>query len=190
MLEVYWICLLGGLGVSAAMLFLGDVLGDALHLAHGLDHLVEPVSLVGGVTAFGAAGLLLSHYTALGAASVTALSAVLAVAFALVALFAYVRPMRRSETSTGFSIEEYRGRLGEVITAVPAEGYGEVLVRMGPANTFRTAASFEETPIPSGERVVVVDVRSGVLLVAPFREGSEPAEIEPAAPVRVPERVR
>jgi len=58
---------------------------------------------------------------------------------------------------------------GELATGVPEGGFGEVVVRMGASTTFQTAASFSGHAIPTGTRVVVVEVDAdGVLRVAPL----------------------
>jgi len=172
MLTVFWACLLGGLAFTLIALFFGDLLDGVLDGFDALDGFLDPLSLVGGVAAFGAAGVVLQSVTALGDGATAALAALIGVAAALAMSFLYVRPMKRSEASTGFSVAEYRGKPGEVITTIPARGYGEVLVRMGASNTFRQAASFSGAEIPRGAPVVVVEVRDGDLYVAPFEEGA------------------
>ena len=136
----------------------------------GWAEFLDPLSFVGGLTVFGGAGILLEEMTTLGAGTAAGLAALIGFGLALLMHFVYVKPMKRSENSTAFSMREYHGKLGEVITAIPPEGYGEVLVTMGASNTFQTAASFDRTPIPSGTRVVVVEIRGGDLYVAPFDE--------------------
>ena len=172
MLDVYWICLVGGLVFSVLTLLFGDLLDGVLDGFDALDgfDLLDPLSFVGGVTAFGGAGVVLAETTDLSTGVGAALAALIGLALALAMHFVYVKPMKESENSTGFSLREYRGKLGEVITAIPATGYGEVMVRMGASNTFRTAASFEGTPIPRGTRVVVIEINDGDLLVTPFDE--------------------
>jgi membrane protein implicated in regulation of membrane protease activity len=167
-LEVYWTCLLGGLALALVVVFVGDAVGGAFD---GLgDHAAfDPLSLIGGLTAFGGAGVVISAIAAPGEPAAALSSAVVALVLASVLHFAYVRPMRRAENSTSFSLREYAGRLGEVNTAVPAGGYGEVLVRMGASTTFQPAASIDGRPIPTGTAVVVVEVeKDGSLRVAPF----------------------
>ena len=176
---VYWLCLGGGLTVTLALV-LFDGLLDALDLDLP-DALLDPLSLVGGLTAFGGAGVVLGELTALSTLPQVALAAVLGLALAVAMHFLYVRPMRRADQSSGFSMHEYAGKLGEVVTAIPARGFGEVVVPMGPQRTFRTAAAFEGEPIPRGAAVVVVEVREGTLYVAPFAE-AEAAAPDPAAP--------
>jgi membrane-bound ClpP family serine protease len=181
---VYWICLGGGLAVTFALV-LFDGLLDAFDVDLP-DGLLDPLSLVGGAAAFGGAGVALSELTVLGTLPEVALAAVFGLALAVAMHFAYVRPMRRADQSAGFSLGEYRGKLGEVVTAIPARGYGEVVVRMGAQTTFRTAAAFEGEPIARGARIVVVDVRKGTLFVAPFvEEGEPPPELPAASPPRL-----
>jgi membrane-bound ClpP family serine protease len=172
MLDVYWICLIGGLVFSVLTLLFGDLLDGALDGLDGFDGLdvLDPLSIVGGLTVFGGAGVVLTEAADLGTGTTAALAAVIGLGLAIAMHFLYVRPMKRSENSTGFSLREYHGKLGEVITAIPATGYGEVIVRMGASNTFRTAASFDGNPIERGTRIVVVEVRDGDLLVTPFDE--------------------
>lgn len=177
MTELYWVCLLGGLVAAVLAVFFDGALDGAL------DGVSSPLAVVAGVTAFGGAGLVLDRMTALAPAAVATAAAALAVVLALAMQFGYVRPMRRAENSTGFSQREYAGRLGEVNTAVPAGGYGEVLVRMGHATTFQPAASFDGRPIPAGTPVVVVEIEpDGALRVAPFEDDGARLADAPAGP--------
>jgi len=182
MLTIYWACLLGGLAFTMLALFIGDLLEGALDAVDALDGLVDPLSLIGGIAAFGGAGVILETATNLGTGATAGLAAGIGAVLAILMHVLYVRPMKNSENSSGFSMQEYRGRIGEVITTIPSTGYGEVLVRMGPSNTFRQARSFHQTEIPGGSRIVVVDVADGDLLVAPFEDEAEllPASDSPA----------
>ncbi len=172
MTDVYWICLFGGLVFTVLTLLFGDLLDgvlDGLEL-DGLGEFLDPLSFVGGLTVFGGAGVLLEEMTALGTGTAAAIAGLIGLGLAVAMHFVYVKPMKRSENSTGFSMREYHGKLGEVITAIPAKGFGEVLVKMGASNTFQTAGSFGGTEIARGTRVVVVEVRDGDLFVTPFDE--------------------
>jgi membrane-bound ClpP family serine protease len=179
MLSVYWICL--GLGVAftfLALVFDGVMDGvlDGLDAFDGLDGFLDPLSIVGGVATFGGAGVLLTTYATLSPILTGVFAGIIGLVLSLVMHFAYVKPMKRAENSTGFSMKEYRGKLGEANTAIPATGYGEVLVRMAGSTTFQTAASFEGVEIPRGTPIVVVEVDTeGTLRVAPMHELQEAA---------------
>ncbi len=175
MTTVYWYCLGGGFAISLLLVLLGDVLEAAMDTLDGaldaldLDGVFDPLSAIFGVTLFGGAGLLLDTYTALGTTPQVVTAAAVGVVAAVLLHVVYIKPMKASENSTGFSVREYAGKTGELATGVPASGFGEVVVRMGASTTFQTAASFSGDPIPSGTAVVVVEVDAdGVLRVAPL----------------------
>ena len=189
MTTLYWTCLVGGFVVTLVLLVVGEVLEAALDALDGaLDALdlgdaLDPLSAVAGATLFGGAGVLLDAFLDLPDVPEVAIAAAVGIVGAVALHALYVKPMRNSETSTGFSVREYVGKTGELTTGVPAGGFGEVVVRMGASTTFQTAASFSGDPIPTGTKVVVVEVdREGVLHVAPLeREDMLPVP-DPAPP--------
>lgn len=175
MTTIYWYCLIGGFAVSVLLVLAGDVLDAALDALDGILDAFDPLSVVAGLTVFGGAGLLLDAYAPLADLPEAATAAAIATLAAVLLHVVYVKPMKRSENSTAFSVREYAGKRGELTTGVPADGFGEVIVRMGASTTFQTAASFSGAPIAAGTAVVVVEVgRDGVLLVAPL-DGAETA---------------
>lgn len=187
MTTIYWSCLLGGVALSALLVVLGDLLEAAMDAIDGaldaldLGGVFDPLSAVFGATIFGGAGLLLREYAALADVPETVIAGALGVIAAVALHLVYVKPMKRSENSTAFSVREYTGKTGELTTGVPAAGFGEVVVRMGASTTFQTAASFSGDPIPTGTKVVVVEVdRDGVLQVAPLDR--EDLVVPPPAP--------
>ncbi|MDT7857900.1 hypothetical protein RQM47_14740 [Rubrivirga sp. S365] len=193
MTTLYWYCLGGGFAVSLLLVLAGEALEAVIDALDGVLDAVDafdPLSGVAGVTVFGGAGLLLDAYADLAPVPEVAAAAAIAVLAAVVLHVAYVRPMKQSENSTGFSVREYAGKTGELTTGVPAGGFGEVVVRMGASTTFQTAASFSGDPIASGTAVVVVEVgRDGVLLVAPLdRTDTETSPEQRALPPRLQTR--
>lgn len=175
MSTLYWYCLIGGFAVTLVLLVVGEVLEAAMDALDGaLDALdlgdaLDPLSLVAGLTLFGGAGVLLDTYAGLADVPEGAVAALVGVVGAVVLHTVYVKPMKQSENSTAFSVREYAGKTGELTTGVPEGGFGEVVVRMGASTTFQTAASFSGHAIPTGTRVVVVEVDAdGVLRVAPL----------------------
>ncbi|MEW4370866.1 protease [Paenibacillus kandeliae] len=172
---LYWTCLIIGAVYALFSLIFGDWLGDVfggLGLP-GLD-LFKPVVLAGMVTVFGGAGILLDRYTELSTGIVLTGSLAAAVAGALLVFFAYVKPMEHSEVSTGYSIREMVGRIGEVTIPVPEIGYGEVMIIVAGGNTVHIASSFDRCAIAAGTRVVIIEEAEGVLAVAEFERHSMP----------------
>lgn len=169
--QLFWACLAGGVLFALVTVIFGDLISNAIDGV--LDFLsvdglwkIRPMVLVSWITSFGGAGLLLTHYTALGSLWVVVIALAAAIGLSILIFVAYVRPMENSENSTAFSIRELSGLIGEVLVPIPPRGYGEVLLKVGAGRTNQIAASFEGNSLAAGERVVVVEVRDDTLFVS------------------------
>ncbi|MBU5442579.1 protease [Paenibacillus sp. MSJ-34] len=173
MITLFWACLAGGALFAVVSVVLGDLMSNALDGL--LDFLsvdfLQPMVIASAVTAFGGAGILLDKYTDLGWIAVLALAVIIAVLLGAAVYFGYVKPMANSEVSTGFSLQDLAGKVGRVTVAIPAHGYGEVMVRVGAGNTNQIASSFDAADIPAGAEIVVIDVKESVLRVSQFEIG-------------------
>jgi membrane protein implicated in regulation of membrane protease activity len=172
MQTLYMGCLALGVIFALVSVLVGDLIGNALH---GIFDFISfdflnPAVLTGAVTVFGGAGILLTRYSGLEDGTVLALSLLIAAFMAVVLYLAVIKPMDKSEMSTGFSMNDLPGKIGEITVPVPAAGYGEIMVKFGAGNSLHTAASFEHQPLPAGIKVVVVEVREGVAWVSEFEE--------------------
>ncbi|MBP3961149.1 NfeD family protein [Paenibacillus lignilyticus] len=164
-------CLVGGILFAIVSVVLGDWLSASLDgmldfLSLDGHPILQPMAIVGGITVFGGAGLLLDRHTGLGPAIVLVLSILCAVAAALGVYYFYVRPMQKTENSTGYSMKELAGTIGEVSVPIPAKGYGEVMIRVGAGLTSHIASSHDGVLIPNGSRVVVINVEGHSLMVS------------------------
>ncbi|MFY0543950.1 serine protease [Brevibacillus sp. H7] len=169
--SIYLICIGVGLVYTFVTLFLGDAASDWLNHAH--LPVLQPVLWVSGLTAFGGAGFLLSRLTSYSPLTSLALAAIGGVALAIAAYFIWVEPMSDAEASTGYSMQQLVGRVGEVWTTIPEKGFGEVLISMVSGTTHHMAASLTREPIREGTRVLVVEVREHVLYVTPLPNQGE-----------------
>ena len=184
--ELFWSCLIGGIVFSILSLVAGDI------FEHGLDHVtgslgehlefLNPTTIVSAIATFGGAGVLLMEYSSLAGAPLVALAGLIAVGVAIGLHFVYIRPMRRGENSVAFSMADFPGMIGSVTIAIPSNGYGEVMMRVGAGNTNQIAASHDGRPIRAGEPVVVVEVRDDTLFVVPLDEGDRLPPVSPIAP--------
>ncbi len=164
-------CLAGGILYALVTVVFGDWLGQVLDGALeflSLDghSFFSPSSLVGGITVFGGAGLLLTRYSSWGAVVILLLAALIAIAAGAGIFFLYVKPMEDSENSIAFSAAELSGALAEVLVPIPSKGYGEVLVKVGAGFTNQIAASFDGVEIAGGAKVVVVEMKDHTLYVS------------------------
>lgn len=179
MADVYLGFLIGGCLFALLSLLFSTVGGhhsdfshpapDHAHSGHGL-HLdfLKPVVIVSAIAGFGGAGLMLDRLAALAPlleAGIAALSGCM-LGGGVWALA--VRPMRNVEQTGGYAMAELEGKIAEVVTTIPEEGYGEIIVRVGAGFTSRPATSIDDQRIASGTRVVIVEVEDGVVRVVPF----------------------
>lgn len=169
MLELYWGSLIFGAIFAVITFIFGDILDSALTAATevSFDQVawLHPMVLVGGITSFGGSGLLLTYFSRFAKTEIALLAAVIAVVLSCLMYFMYVKPMRDCENSTGFFNADLIGRTGEVTVPIPANGFGEVLIRIGAGNTNQTAASQEQEDLPAGTQIVVAQIKEGVLYV-------------------------
>jgi len=170
MLDLYWGCLFGGLAFGLISLLFGDLLGDAfdgIFDALSFDSLdfLHPMTIVSAITMFGGIGVLLTQYSSLEQLGAGLIAGGGAVIFSIAVFFVYVKPMKRTESSIGYSMAELVGRPGEVTIPIPKGGYGEVEVSFGVQKTYQLAAAYDQGEIAVGARVVVVEVREGTVYV-------------------------
>lgn len=170
LLSIYWGCLFGGIIFAFVTVIFGDLLGDAFQgLFHSLsfDHLdfLQPMVLVSGITILGGTGVVLTQYTSLNPLPVAVLSFMLAILLTILIYFAYVLPMKNSENSTAYSMQDLVGLTGEVTTAIPAKGYGEVLLKVGAGHSNHIASSQYGEELPTETKIFVTKVEKGVVYV-------------------------
>lgn len=168
---LFMACLIGGILFAVVSVLFGDGLGQALDgaldfLSNDTLSFLQPMTLVGGITVFGGAGLLLTKYSEFSAVVVVLLAILIAIVAGVAIFFLYVKPMENSENSIAFTMQSLAGSLGEVIVPIPEIGYGEVMVKVGAGFTNQIAAGFEKASIPAGAKVVVVEVRESILYVS------------------------
>jgi membrane protein implicated in regulation of membrane protease activity len=179
MIEIFWGCLIAGALFAIVSLVAGDLFHhglDGISDAFSFDHLdfLHPTTIASAVTTFGGIGVLLSRYTSLDTFAMLSVTVTASLVIAVALHFLYVKPMRNSENSVGFSMAEFSGQVGRITIPIPAKGYGEVMIRMGAGNSCQVASSHDGDFIPAGTEVVVVDVVENVLYVSRFDQQSLP----------------
>lgn len=149
---------------SAFFFLFGDILDQFL------NEFFHPLLLFGTLAIISGAGIVLTTYTQLSGSIVLLVSILLGVIAYVLFYYFLIIPISRAESSNSHSALEYQGRIGEVITTIPEEGYGEVLIKSVSGSRNETARSFDETMIPQGTKVVVVEVEKDCIAVSKFEE--------------------
>jgi membrane protein implicated in regulation of membrane protease activity len=175
MLELYWGCLIFGIIFALLSVVLGDFISDFFDgifdfLSIDGPPFLQPMVIVGFITGFGGAGIVMTDYLAVAQVIIIPLAIIIALSLSVFVYYIYVKPMNNAEVSTGFTYADLVGAIAEVTIPLPKEGYGEVLINIGGGNTNQIAASFDQDEIASGERVVVVEVKDDTLYVSKVDE--------------------
>lgn len=157
-----------GLIISGVLTVLYVLFADVFHF-HGAGdgglHFLNPVLLFAFVTILSASGYLFEKLSSLHFLLILAISAVIAfIVVTLLNVFVLV-PLSSAEESLVYKESDLRGRIGTVITSIPSDGYGEVMIDSTSGRIAKPAASFDGDEIPNGSRVLVVQVKNGVLEV-------------------------
>ena len=163
MLELNWISIFQGSLIIGAILAVFVMVFDEVFCFEGPINFSE---LVTGITVFGGAGILLSERTNFSMMLIILFAIAIALLVTLAFYYLYLKPMRESENSTAFSIQDLVGEIGEVITPIGNGKYGEVILRIGASYTNQIAASRGEEEIPRGAKVKVEFVEEGPLYVS------------------------
>lgn len=144
-----------GIVVVLAALLLGDIVEGMIDVdAFGGD-LFSLAGIAAFIGAFGFGG-----YIAMALVDVTWIAVVvgaLAGGLAFWGATAFTRWLKRSEAAASFHSDSLVGSTAKVITAIPADGYGEVRIQGSGGSRKRAARA--SAPIPSGTEVWV----SGIL---------------------------
>lgn len=143
-------------------LFFGDILSGAME---GIPF-INPTLIFSFLTVYTAGGYLMEILTPLHSGMIAAISAVAAFIFVSILNIFVLIPLSTAEESLVYKESDLKGRVGTVITSIPEDGFGEVILESISGRIAKPAASFDKVEIPYGKKVLVIDVVNGVLHVA------------------------
>jgi membrane protein implicated in regulation of membrane protease activity len=156
--------LIGGVGLAmlAAAMFLGDVLPFG---GPDVDGPFSMPSIAGFVGALGFGGAIAASVTGGGlVALIVGLVAGVAVAIpAAIGTVALARVAGRMRTDATPTRTDLVGRLGVIVTPIPAQGYGEVRISIGGQPVKLNARA--DRPVALGAKVFVIEAPSDTSVV-------------------------
>ncbi|MRH43733.1 protease [Aquibacillus halophilus] len=163
--------LFGSLGIAIISLFLGDVLEGLLDsLFDSVGEFLNPLLLFSTLSVIGGSGVLLTKYTDMNNLYVLILSLFIGAGSYFLIYYFLVTPMSNAEASTSISIFDLEGKVGEVITTIPANGMGEIFIESTNGSRNETAMSFDGVEIKQGTEILVIQVIDNVLYVSELEE--------------------
>lgn len=162
MFLIYFYCLIVGAFFSIIFLLFDEVIS----LPGPFNLLV----LTSFITLFGGSGLFLWNLEFLSLEWVFIFSILISFCFTSIFYFIYSRSMCESENSIAFSMQNLVGSVGEMLTSIQENGYGEVLIRFGASYINQIVASTSGDLIVKGARVRIDSVKEGILYVSVVKE--------------------
>ena len=150
--------LIGGAGVVLVLLALviGDLLDGLFHLDALGGDLFSFTSIAAFVGAFGFGGAL--GLGLVGNTVVAVITGVIVGALAAWGAIAATKALKSGENAASFRSDSMIGHAGRVITAIPADGYGEIRISVG--GHVRKLSAKASVPIEAGQEVWVSSLLS------------------------------
>ncbi|MFC0187546.1 NfeD family protein [Fictibacillus aquaticus] len=161
---------LAGLILFGCLTLLYVLLGDVIEAA--ADWL-NPALLLSFFTFLSAAGYLLESLTSLNSFVIMGASVVSAgILAAMLHVFVLV-PVSTAEESLAYQESDLRGRKGRVLTGIPVDGFGEILIHGISGHISKTAVSIDNQTIPEGTEVLVIEAEKGIAKVMPYEQAAK-----------------
>src|SRR5699024_5239681 len=144
--------IIGGMITLLYMLF-GDVfevMGAIGDIAPG--SILNPTVILSFISVLSGAGYVLELQASFNSLTVFILATLISLVIVGIIHFFILVPLAKSEQNTARSIADYVGQKGEVITTIPTDGVGEVLIKSGLGSTGNIAKCASNTEITQGTR--------------------------------------
>ena len=179
---VYWATFFLGLGFAVISALMSGVFsgGAEAHVGAGHDvhatagdsvhfPLLSPVTLAMFVASFGGSGLIYKHALQLDPVAHVALAAVTAIVVALAVAWLFYKIFGMTQGSSEAKVSELVGTEAEIITAIPADGMGEIAYVAMQTRYNGPARTPDGKPLPARTTVKIVRMVSGTFIVEKIR---------------------
>ncbi|MEW9502302.1 hypothetical protein [Jeotgalibacillus marinus] len=164
--NIYLVLLL----LSGAIMLLYLLFGDAIEGVWGAFGLFNPTTILAFITIFSGSGYLFESISSISSFIALLISIVISLIASFLLHFFILVPLKSAEESLAYTENSLEGRVGKVIIPIPADGYGEVVIESYSGMISKPASSYNNSPIEEGERVLIIDVVSGVLQVTDYEQ--------------------
>jgi membrane protein implicated in regulation of membrane protease activity len=151
--------------LTLLFLFFGDVFEGAFEALPIL--IFSPTLILAFITFFSAGAYIFEALLPISSLFIIFLSIILSILLVILLNVFVLIPISAAEESLAYREEDLKGRVGRVITSIPIDGYGEVVLEGKGGTISKSAISFENQPIPYGTTILVIEIESGVLSVVP-----------------------
>nr|WP_026045571.1 hypothetical protein [Paenisporosarcina sp. TG-14] len=162
--QIYLYVLLIVGAATILYVFFGDVI-------EGIDEGIpffNPSVIMAFGTLVSATGYVLEVSTSWNSWFILIVSVVVGVILDILLYFFILLPMSSAEVSMAYTDESLAGQVGKVITPIPIDGYGEIVIETVNGLINKRAIGFDNEEIDYGKEVLVIDVKEGTFLVREY----------------------
>ena len=158
-LSSIYLTVLIGSGICILLtLFLSDLFSGDIGI-------LNPTLILAFFTILSAGGYLMERYSTLSSWIILLIASTIALIISICLHFFIFIPLANAEESLVYKEESLKGRIGKVITSIPKDGFGEILIESISGNISKTAASFYNEEIQYGTEIVIVEIRNNIAYV-------------------------
>lgn len=166
-LEIIYLITLLVIGSCTFLYILfGDVADGALE---GIPFL-DPATILAFISFTSATGYILEKFTSMSSRIVLIIALLIGSFAALLVYYLLLVPLRSAEVSLVYTEESLEGKLAKVITPIPLNGFGEIIIETINGVIAKRAASFKDDEIPYDKTVLIIEVRDGTAFVSVYEE--------------------
>ncbi len=156
-----------GLLISGGLTLLYAFVGGIFDM--DMDGIFSPILLLAFTTITSAIGFILEFYTSLSSLVIFIIAAGVALLLSLLSYHFILIPVKRAQHSLVVSEKAIEGTVATVITTIPVDGFGEILIKSATGSISRSAVSVEGIQIEAGETVMVFEIKDRVAQVIPYK---------------------
>ena len=156
-----------GLLICGGLTVLYALLGEILDFE--IDGIFSPFILLIFGTFTAASGYLLETYTDLEGFIVLILALAISFFLSFLTYNFVLIPLKGAQQSLSFEEKSLEGMVATVITTIPIDGFGEILIRNETGSIPKTATSLENEVIMAGTTVMIMEITDRVAKVVPYK---------------------
>lgn len=166
--QIYMYSLFGLAAIMILYLFFGDAVDG---IGEGLAFL-NPTVILSFLTFTAAGGFILEWSTSWNSFIILAGAAAIAAVLSVLLYFFVLLPLKSAEVSMAYTDESLAGQVAKVITPIPTDGFGEIVIETVNGLISKRAVGLDNEEISYGREVLVIEVKDGTFYVKeyePFR---------------------
>ncbi len=148
--------------VSGICIFLTLLIADVFSADIGF---FNPTLILAFLTILSASGYLLEKYTIMNSVFIFIISSIGAFLVAACLHFFVFIPLSNAEESLVYNDDSLKGRVGKVLTSIPKDGYGEIMIESYSGHIVKTATGFYNEEINGSSTIVVIEVKNNIAYV-------------------------